>query len=381
MKKIIRITTVPSSLHGLLTGQLKFMSNYFNIIGVSSNGDKLNLVRENEGIETYAIDMTRSISPVKDLIATYKLYKFLKKEKPDIVHTHTPKAGTLGMIAAKFAGVPQRLHTIAGLPLLEATGLKRLLLNTVEKITYSCATHILPNSYGLKSIILDNKFTNASKLKVIGNGSSNGIDTSYFDIKLFSDQTRTELRKKLNINEKDTVFLFIGRMVRDKGLNELVQAFNELSKTNLNCKLIFVGPREDHLDPLTEETENIIETNEQILSVGFQQDVRPFLSISNVLVHPSYREGFPNVVLQAGSMKLPCIVSNINGSNEIIEHNKNGLIVPVKDKISLKNAMNFMIDNPEKRSGMSNNSRPIIKKQYQRQYIWNELLNFYNRLD
>ncbi len=381
MKKLIRITTVPSSLLGLLTGQLKFMSNYFNIIGVASSGDKLKQVRENEGIETHAIEMTRSISPIKDLIATYKLYKFLKKEKPDIVHTHTPKAGTLGMIAAKLARVPHRLHTIAGLPLLEARGMKRILLDTVEKITYSCATRILPNSYGLRSIILENNFTRPSKLKVIGNGSSNGIDTSYFDIKIYSDETRSELRKKLKINEKDKVFLFIGRMVKDKGINELVQAFEELSKMNSNCKLIFVGPREDHLDPLSPETENIIETNQQIISVGFQQDVRPFLAISNILVHPSYREGFPNVVLQAGSMKLPCIVSNINGSNEIIEHNKNGLIVPVKDKNSLKVAMQYMMDNPGERLNMSNCSRPLIKERYQRQYIWNELLNYYNSLD
>jgi glycosyltransferase involved in cell wall biosynthesis len=380
MKKLIRITTVPSSLLGLLTGQLKFMSDYYKIIGVSSTGDKLRQVRENEGIETHAIDMTRSISPIKDLIATYKLYKFLIKEKPDIVHTHTPKAGTLGMLAAKLARVPHRLHTIAGLPLLEAKGMKRKLLDTVEKITYSCATHILPNSYGLKSIILENNFTNPSKLKVIGNGSSNGIDTSYFDIKLFSDETRQELRKELNINENDIVFVFIGRMVKDKGLNELAQAFDELSKMNSNCKLIFVGPREDHLDPLSPETENIIETNQQIVSVGFQQDVRPFLAIAHVLVHPSYREGFPNVVLQASSMKLPCIVTNINGSNEIIEHDTNGLIVPVKDFSSLKNAMENLIKNPENRLKMSKNSRPRIKKYYEREFVWKELLNFYNNL-
>lgn len=381
MKKLIRITTVPSSLLGLLTGQLKFMSNYFNVIGVASSGDKLKQVRENEGIETYAIEMTRSISPIKDLIATYKLYKFLRKEKPDIVHTHTPKAGTLGMIAARFAGVPHRLHTIAGLPLVETRGMKRVLLDTVEKITYFCATLILPNSYGLKSIILENKFTRPSKLKVIGNGSSNGIDTSYFDTNAIPEETRKELREKLKIKDSDIVFIFIGRMVKDKGLNELVQAFDELSKSNSNCKLILVGPREDHLDPLAAETENIIEINKHILSVGFQEDVRPFLSACHVLVHPSYREGFPNVILQASSMNLPSIVTNINGSNEIIEHNTNGLIVPVKDISSLKNAMEILIENPEKRLKMSKNCRPQIKKYYEREFVWNELLKFYNNLD
>lgn len=381
MKKIIRITTIPKSLRTLLKGQHKFMSSYYEVIGVSGEGDALEEVRKNEGIKTYVVEMTRSITPCKDLIATFKLYKFFKKEKPFIVHTHTPKAGTLGMIAAKIAGVPHRIHTIAGLPLLEIRGLKRILLDNVEKVTYNCATHILPNSHGLKSIIIKNKYTKSSKLTVIGNGSSNGIDVHHYDAKLISEEELKDHRKKLNIKENDIVFLFIGRMVKDKGLNELISAFNEVSKSNPNCKLILVGPREDHLDPLSTETEIIIRDNKQILSVGSQKDIRPFVAISHVLTHPSYREGFPNVVLQAGSMNLPCIVTNINGSNEIIEHNLNGLIVPVKDKNYLKNAMMYMIDNPDKRLSMSKNSRSIIKERYQREYIWNELLKLYGSLE
>jgi len=381
MKKIIRITTVPGSLKTLLKGQSKFMSNYYEVIGVSGNGESLNEVRQNEGIETYAIEMTRSITPIKDLIALYQLYNFIRKEKPFIVHTHTPKAGTLGMIAARLAGVPNRIHTIAGLPLLEITGLKRKLLDVVEKITYNCANHILPNSYKLKSIIIKNKYTKPSKLTVIGNGSSNGIDIHHYDAKSVSEEERKDYRKKLKIKYNDIVFIFIGRMVKDKGLNELVFAFNELAKMNPNCKLILVGPREDHLDPLTAETEITIRDNKQISAVGMQRDIKPFVSISHVLTHPSYREGFPNVVLQAGSMDLPCIVSDINGCNEIIENNINGLIVPVKDSTALKNAMQIMINNPEERIKMSANSRPRIVQRYQQEYVWNELLKFYKSLE
>src|SRR5690606_18602345 len=167
--KLIRITTVPQSLRGLLKGQLKFMSeNGFDVIGVSSPGEALNDVEKNEGVKTVGIEMTRTISPLKDLQALFRLIHLFRKEKPQIVHTHTPKAGLLGMMAAKIAGVPHRLHTVAGMPLTVATGTKRHLLKQMEKLTYACATKVYPNSLGLKKIILEEKFTFPKKLKVIG---------------------------------------------------------------------------------------------------------------------------------------------------------------------------------------------------------------------
>ncbi|WP_040248825.1 glycosyltransferase family 4 protein [Psychroserpens mesophilus] len=381
MQKLIRITTVPSSLRTLLKGQSRFMSNHFEVIGVSGDGDALAEVRQNEGIKTHVVEMTRTITPFKDLKAVYQLYKFFRKEKPFIVHTHTPKAGTVGMLAAKLAGVPHRLHTIAGLPLLEATGKKRKLLNAVEKFTYSCATLILPNSFGLEEIILDQKFTKPSKLKVIGNGSSNGINTEHYDAALVSGEVRNNLRNELNIAEEDIVFIFIGRIVRDKGINELVAAFDTLSERNKNCKLLLVGPRENHLDPLLPETEALIKGNKQIIAVGVQKDIRPYVAISHVLTFPSYREGFPNVVLQGSCMELPCIVGNINGCNEIIEHNVNGLIIPVKDAKAIENAMQFMIDYPEKRQAMIAHSRSRIIERYKQEFVWNEILKTYQTLN
>ena len=378
--KLIRITTVPGSLRTLLKGQHRFMSNHFEVIGVSSDGPKLGDVRENEGIKTHAVEMTRTISPFKDLKATYKLYKFFKKEQPFIVHTHTPKAGTVGMLAAKLAGVPNRLHTIAGLPLLESTGKKRVLLDTVEKITYCCATHILPNSFGLEKIITDNNYTKLEKLFVIGNGSSNGIDTTHYDSSLVSEEKKNQLKQELRISNDDIVFIFIGRLVADKGINELVNAFDNLSKKERDTKLILVGRRERLLDPLLPETEALILENKNILTVGIQKDIRPYVAISHALVFPSYREGFPNVLLQCSCMELPCIVSDINGCNEVIEHNVNGLIVPVKNEIELEKAMQFMIDFPDNRIAMTKHSRSRIVKRYEQKFVWNELLNFYNNL-
>lgn len=380
--KIIRITTIPGSLLGLLKGQLNFMSGHYDVIGISSSGKGLlKEMGDFEGIKTFPIEMSRKITPIKDLIGVYKLYKIFKKEKPYIVHTHTPKAGTLGMIAAKLAKVPYRLHTVAGLPLVEATGVKRSVLNFVEKLTYSCCTKIYPNSYGLKNIILKHKFTSETKLKVIGNGSSNGINTEIFNPNLFSELDRDNLKEKLNINKDDFVFIFVGRIVKDKGINELIESFIKLSNQNKKYKLLLVGVFEEHLNPLKPETTNAIKTHKQIINVGWQDDVRPYFSISNALTFPSYREGFPNVVLQAGAMQLPCIVSNINGCNEIITNNVNGLIVSVKNIDELYIAMTELTSKSHEDLGlMGQKSRKEIIEKYDQYFVWNSLLKEYNNL-
>ena len=386
MKKIIRVTTVPMSLGGLLKGQLKFMSKYFKVVGISSEGnvegdtEALNNVGLEEGIDVIGVMMTRKITPIQDLKSVYKLYKVFKKEKPLIVHSHTPKAGTVSMLAAKLAGVPNRLHTIAGLPLLVAKGPKRQLLNIVEKFTYACATKIYPNSYGLKEIIIENKFTTISKLKVIGNGSSNGIDTSFFNPELYSQEQSNDLRKELNLSTSDIVFVFVGRIVKDKGINELIEAFSKISTGYENAKLLLVGSYERDLDPISVEAEKEINSNTNILSVGWQKDVRPYFAMANILVFPSYREGFPNVVMQAGAMNLPSIVTNINGCNEIIVEGENGYIIPVENSEELYESMKRFLDDQSLLQTMSLTTRSTICKSYQREFVWKALLKEYNML-
>ncbi len=225
--KLIRITTVPLSLDKLLEGQLNYMKSDFDVMAISSD-DKgyLSKIAQREGVAYKAIELTRAITPIADLKALYQLTQFLKKEKPDIVHTHTPKAGTIGMWAAKLAGVPIKLHTVAGLPLMETTGNKRKLLDTVEKYTYAAADLVLPNSEGLKKIILENNYTSTKKLKVLGNGSTNGININYFSPNQISSEQQNQLKTALNIHPDDFVFVFVGRLVKDNGINELVEAFN-----------------------------------------------------------------------------------------------------------------------------------------------------------
>ena len=385
MKKLIRITTVPLSLKVLLKGQLRFMaSNGFDVKGVSSEGEELREVHENEGIAVEAITMSRKITPFQDLKSLWEMWNFLRKEKPQIVHTHTPKAGIIGMLAARLAGVPHRLHTVAGLPLMEATGTKRKILNFVEKLTYSSATRVYPNSKGLYDFILQNNFTQSNKLKIIANGSSNGIDTAFFSPDQVTEIERVTLREKLNIQPDDFVFVFVGRIVSDKGINELIKAFSELQAAENNepagIKLLLVGGLENDLDPLNPETLAEINQNKDIISVGFQQDVRSFFAIADALVFPSYREGFPNVVMQAGAMGLPSIVSDINGCNEIIVEGENGLIIPPKNVEKLKEKMLTLARDKNLYIKLKENSRRMIENRYEQSVVWKALLEEYEGL-
>lgn len=376
--RLLRITTVPISLKVLLKGQHRFMSQHFEVIGISSEGKELNEVHDEEGIKVVPIDMSRKITPLQDINSLWKMYKLIKQQQPQIVHTHTPKAGIIGMLAAKLAGVPIRLHTVAGLPLIEAVGNKRKVLDFVEKLTYSSATKVYPNSKGLYDFILQNNYTSIDKLKVIGEGSSNGIDTKFFSSQYFSQENQAQLKMKLNIQQDDFVFVFVGRLVADKGINELIKAFSQL--TIHNAKLLLVGPLESDLDPLLSETLKEIETNPKIISVGFQKDVRSYFAISDCLVFPSYREGFPNVVMQAGAMGLPSIVSNINGCNEIIIEGENGMIIPVKDSEAIKSAMLKMIEDKEFYFKLKENSRSMIQSRYEQSVVWDALLQEYETL-
>ena len=379
MPKLFRVTTVPESLNILLRGQHKFMStNGFEVIGISSAGNALYEVSQEEEIRVIEINMSRKITPIKDFLSVYNLYKLIKKEKPIIVHSHTPKAGAVAMMAAKIANVPIRLHTVAGLPLMEAKGIKRKLLNFVEKVTYACATKVYPNSKGLYDFIVEEELISSIKMKIIANGSSNGIDKSYFDSERISEKQREEFLTRLIIQKKDFVFIFVGRLVGDKGINELIDAFARIKDSNV--KLLLVGGLESDLDPLKSETIHEIDKNKNIISVGFQKDVRPYFAISHCLVFPSYREGFPNVVLQAGAMGLPSIVSNINGCNEIIQEGINGSIIPSKDRESLYTVMHKIISDEAWRKQLAGNARDIIVSHYEQKLVWDALLIEYKHL-
>jgi glycosyltransferase involved in cell wall biosynthesis len=373
--RLLRITTVPMSLKFLLKGQLAFMqSNGFDVLALSADGPEIKAVTD-EGVNHQIVKLTRKITPITDLFCVVQIMRVIWKFKPQVVHTHTPKAGLIGMLAAWICRVPVRMHTVAGLPLMEATGVKRTILSVTEKITYACATHVYPNSKALASYIEQHLYPSSSKFNVIGEGSSNGIDTDFFSI---TDEARTAAQrlKEKHALKDELTFSFVGRIVKDKGINELLKAFDRLSK-EVECRLILVGPFEDELDPISDESRAILKSNKQIVITGYVNDVRPPLLASDVFVFPSYREGFPNVVMQACCMERPCIVTNINGCNEIIQHGTTGLIVEPKDEHQLYEAMRYMATNPTKREEFGALSRKFVVENFNQQYLWKLILTEY----
>lgn len=379
MKKLIRVSTVAISLDILLKGQLSFLNNYFNVIAVSGNDEHLKNVKKRENVATISVNFKRNISPLNDVISLIKIFWVLKREKPYIVHSITPKAGLLSMIAAYFAGVPVRIHTFTGLVFPYKKGMFQKILILMDKVLCHFATHIIPEGNGVKNDLLAYNITQ-KPLKIIANGNVNGVDLQHYNSGIYTFQEIENFRKNIGICEGDFVFLFVGRLVKDKGINELIKAFSTFQNTYSNAKLLLVGATEDHLDPLEESTLQEIKNNSNIISVGFQEEVRPFYALSNCLVFPSYREGFPNVVLQAAAMGLPSIVTNISGCNEIIEHNKNGIIIPVKNENAIFEAMQLFYSNEELLNMCKNNSRVIIEEKFDQNLVWNELLQFYNRI-
>lgn len=376
--KLFRITTIPLSLNILLKGQLSFLNQYYDVTGISGYDENLKEVKDREKIKIHRVDFKRAISPLHDFVSLFTLYFYFKKERPTIVHSITPKAGLISMIAAKLAGVPIRMHTFTGLVFPTRTGWMKKLLIQMDKLLCYCATNIYPEGKGVQHDLINYKITK-KPLKILANGNVNGIDLEYFNPSLYSEQNYKELRDQLNILHDDFVFIFIGRMVKDKGINELVLAFQNLNEPKF--KLLLVGPLEKEQDPLLPETVVLIENTNNIISVGFQRDVRPYLAISDVLVFPSYREGFPNVVMQAGAMELPSIVTDINGSNEIIINNENGIVVPVKNVLLLQNAMEKIYKDVNFRTKLKNNSRKMIADRYQQNVVLEALLDEYQTLE
>ena len=381
MPKLIRITTVPMALKFLLPGQMKFMKdNGFDVLMISADGKERNDVINNEGCQHVIVPMTRKITPFQDLSCLFKLIKIFKKEKPDIVHTHTPKAGLLGMLAAKVCGVKVRIHTVAGLPLMVETGFKLQLLKFIEKITYWSANHVWPNSNSLLNYITEQKLTTQKKLKVISKGSSNGINLIRFNNTNLNQNTIQEIKESIQYKDSNTYLLSIGRLVKDKGIVELVNAFCSLQQKFNSLKLVLVGKFETDLDPLPNNIIDEIKNNKNIIHIDWSEQVEYYFSLATFFVFPSHREGFPNVLLQAGAMGAPIICSSIAGNVDIVEDKVTGLLFKTNDELAIEKQITFALENNEAMQKMAATLKTNINNFYGRDVIWNSILNEYKQL-
>ena len=374
-KKIIRATTVPTSLETFCKDMLRELNQRYEIVAVSSPLPELEVVATREGVRTIAVKMERRISLKRDIVSLWQMYKVMRRERPWMVHSMTPKAGLMCMVAAWLARVPRRVHTFTGLVWPTATGLSRMILKTTDRLLCACATHIIPEGNGVKNDLINGKITR-KPMKVLANGNVRGIELDHYRRTAEVEEEAAKIRK-----EGVLTFVFIGRLVRDKGIHELVEAFVRLNKENPHTRLVLVGRTEAELDPLNEETQHIIDTHNAIEAVGSQKDVRPWLAASDVLAFPSYREGFPNVVIEAGAMGLPSIVTNINGCNEIIIPGENGVIIPPRDADALYEAMKEMSENDEKRVYLTKNARESVASRFDCQIVRRALYDFYASLE
>lgn len=381
VSRLIRITTVPISLKYLITGQMRYMREHgFEVVMMSAEGPEIDDVVLNEGCPHEVVPLTRQITPFADLKALWILYRKLRHHRPDIVHTHTPKAGLIGMMAAWLARVPIRLHTVAGLPLETAVGAKRRLLMLIERLTYACATEVWPNSKSLYDFIRDHSLAKKDKLHVIGKGSSNGIDVSEFDIDSLDPGVLQEVKASIHYDSELTYLLFVGRVVRDKGIEELVQAFVAVAEDRPALRLVLVGPFEAALDPLSAETIGLIESRDDIITTGFSPYVEYYMSLADLFVFPSHREGFPNVPMQAGLMGLPVIASRITGNVDIIDHGINGLLCEKGDHYALQVSLKRLLDDSALALYYSRHLYQKVKSTFDRTYVQGEILTQYKRL-
>lgn len=373
-KKIIRAVTVSKSVNFFTPIVKDLQQQGYEIVSVSSPGPELEHLKE-LGVRTIEIPMERRMSPLKDFKSLMALIKVFRKERPYMVHSMTPKAGLLCMLAAWMTRVPRRIHTFTGLVWPTSKGLSRKILMLTDWVTCACATHIIPEGEGVKHD-LENHITK-KPMKVLGYGNVRGVDMLYFS-------KRTEVMILANdIRNSDMfTFLFVGRIVGDKGINELIIAFQKLQKEFNNIRLLLVGRFEERLDPLEAETVDTIQSNPNIQYVGPQygDDLLAYYAASDCFVFPSYREGFPNTVMEAGAMDLPCIVTDINGSREIIEHGKNGVIIPSKDADALYHAMKEMVSDNEITTHYVSNARQMIADRFEQGFVRKCLYEFYEEI-
>lgn len=371
-KKIIRVTTVPMSLKAFCDGMLKELSEKYEVVAVSSPGEDLDFVGEREGVRTIAVPMERHISLWKDMKSLVKMIGVFRRERPYMVHSMTPKAGLVCMMAAWLTRVPVRVHTFTGLVWPTSTGLKRKILMMTDWVLCACATHVIPEGQGVLNDLRNGGITK-KPMKVLGYGNVKGVDLEYYNRERFGEVKREDDR---------FTFIFVGRIVGDKGINELVEAFTRFHDKYYNTKLVLVGPYENHLDPVSELTQQRIAANNAIEVVGpkFGDDlIREYIK-SDCHILPSYREGFPNTPMEAGALGLPNIVTDINGAREIVINEENGLVVPSKDAKALYDAMERVLTDDDLREKIKKNARPMIASRFERNFVRKCLYDFYEEI-
>ena len=376
MKKFFITTTIPTTL-GFFKGNLGYLSEWFDVCAISSQAENLRAVGEREGVRTYCIPMERPIALIKDFICLFKFILFFFKERPYVVHGNTPKASMLSMVSAWITRVPVRIYMCHGLRYQGTQGKMRKLLMLMEKLTSACATEVICVSNGVRDTFAKDGICPKSTSVVLGAGSATGLDIEHFNPDIVESNV---MRTELGLSKDDFVFIFVGRIVGDKGINEMVAAFNRLSEEYRHAHLVLIGNEELEQNPIAEDSRNVIQSNKRIHAIGRRSDVRPYLKDADAFVFPSYREGFGMVLIEANAMGTPAISSDIIGCNEIIIEGENGTLIPSRDEESLYIKMKDWLLHPDEVRQMSCMCRKSIVKRFDRTNVWKLYRDEYLRL-
>ena len=375
--RLVHVTTVAESLR-FLRGQPQFFADRgVQMEAITSPGPKVELMSEELGIPVHTVPMPRRITPFRDLGALAKMTVLLRQRSPDIVHAHTPKGGLLGVLAASFAGVPTRIYHMRGLPMETADGLRRGLLKTTESVSCRLADRVVAVGHSLRATAVDERLCEPGGICVLADGSGQGVDAvSRFNPARFDADHRRRIRHELGVGSDEVVIGYVGRLVRDKGVVELGEAWQQIRDDYPAAHLLAIGPFEQR-DPVPRPTRHLLEEDPRITLLGFREDTDRLYPAMDLVVLPTHREGFPNVPLEAAAMQLPVVASDIGPCQEAIDHGNTGLCFPVGDADALADRLTTYLGDADLRRRHGEAGRRRVVARFLPRRIWEELARLY----
>lgn len=371
---VCRIATTDYAVLMFLRKQIEAaIANGFKVIIICSPSKQVQTYASGVGATYIPVRINRRFSPISDLISLVKLLRVLNREKVDIIHSITTKAGLLAAVSGCLLRIPVRMHIIAGLPWMEMEGWKRVIGRWSDWLTIKLNSKSYPDSPSQKSYLISNKIGTCEKLKVLGKGTVSGVDYERFSSVNCDVQ---KIKADLGITASK-IGLFLGRVCKEKGVEELVKAFEKVCVTNSDCALLIVGPEEKEIDPLSREISNAIDENPNIVRVGSVPNPEIYYHLADFLILPSYREGFGLVVLEAAAAGIPTIGTDIVGLRDAIEDGITGELVEVKNVESLKIAIFRFFEDDNLRMRLGKQAEYRVKNDFSEQKMINLLLQEY----